>query len=172
MSPIPINPARLLGDEGRDALRRFPGDWVLSASGQPFPDGIPIKQKQRYVSLSHSGPLIAVALSDKPIGLDVQEAVPADASAIFRRFAHPEEKMWMGNATGEAFLRWWTCKEAVVKLTGEGLARPFSQFAVLPAEQDSCYYTSLADKPVSLCCLPLGKGIAAVAHYSTPFFLK
>lgn len=168
-----IDFARLISDEGQEALRRFPGDWILSASGQPFPDGIRTTQGRQYVSLSHSGSLIAVALSDKPVGLDVQEAVPSDASAIFRRFAHPEEKMWMGSAPEkEAFLHWWTCKEAAVKLTGEGLAHPFSKFAVLPAEQDCCYHTSLDGKPVSLRCLSFGEGIAAIACYSKSFPLK
>ena len=87
-------------------------------------------------NLSHSGALALIAVArERPVGVDVElvreladlEAIaeghfaPAEVQAL--RALPPEQRL-----TG--FFRCWTGKEAVIKATGEGLARPLGSFDV------------------------------------------
>ncbi len=68
-----------------------------------------------WFSLSHSGRYVLCAVSDRPVGADVQE--PRRVSASVERFFHPAERLWLDGA-GErerAFFRLWARKEAWVK---------------------------------------------------------
>lgn len=164
LPPISVDTKQLCAEEGRRLLKGLSCGWVTGDSGQPFPNGIPYKEKRRFVSLSHSGTIAAAALSDRPVGLDVQTDEPVNAAALFRRLSHPDEAMGEENG-GTDFLRWWTCKEAAVKLTGEGLSRPFSSFAILPGDAGGCFYTALDSHRVGLRSFPIGDGVATAAFW-------
>jgi len=99
-----------------------------------------------YFSLSHVGTAMLVALCrDMPVGVDMEAADRAvrDPLRMARRYFHPAEVQWLQSlpATEQrlAFMRLWTCKEAVVKATGGGIVSGLDRFAV-----------SLADEEVSL----------------------
>ncbi|WP_158273783.1 4'-phosphopantetheinyl transferase superfamily protein [Micromonospora sp. RP3T] len=84
-----------------------------------------------YVSLSHSGDRVAVALcADAPVGVDVEQVdadIDVDAMVPFVLGAaeRPAFRAVRGrSARVEAFLRCWTRKEAVLKATGDGLRIP------------------------------------------------
>lgn len=70
-----------------------------------------------WFSLSHSGRYALCAVSDRPVGADVQQIRPAKLT-IARRF-HPEERDWLSRQPEEerlaALFRVWTRKEAWVK---------------------------------------------------------
>lgn len=88
------------GDEGKPAL----------AGGPEF-------------SLSHSGGRVLCALSDRPVGADVQQLRPY-APALARRFFTAEEAAWL-EAQQErdlAFALLWSLKESYVKFLGGGIA--------------------------------------------------
>lgn len=74
-------------------------------------------RRDAYFSLSHSGRYALCAVSDKPVGADVQ-ALRAAKLSIARRF-HPDERAWLEALPEaerhEAFFRLWTRKEAWVK---------------------------------------------------------
>ena len=78
--------------------------------GKPFCRNLPLS-----VSLSHSGPYIAVAIGQNAIGVDVERKRKISL-AVSKRWFRPEE----GRA--QSFLRLWTLKEAALKYTGEGLS--------------------------------------------------
>lgn len=98
------------------------------------------------VSISHSGPFVALALSlDGECGVDIESsnALPA-CLPIHDRFFSTQEKLWLEGAgnhldKGQRFLRLWTRKEAYLKATGQGLAglSPQLDFAGLPLCNES-----------------------------------
>lgn len=83
------------------------------------------------VSLSHSGTMVAAAVSDGAVGVGVQRQRPVRPGLIERYFAG----VW-GDARGRAeadAIELWSCMESAAKLTGLGIAR-FLREHVLHAE--------------------------------------
>jgi len=93
------------------ALERLPG-------GKPW---FPSHPRAQF-SLSHSGPLALCALSDGPVGADIEEVRPRRES-LPRYALSGEELAWFQSrgSRWEDFYTLWTLKEARVKCTGEGL---------------------------------------------------
>ncbi|MBR0087568.1 MAG: 4'-phosphopantetheinyl transferase superfamily protein [Lachnospiraceae bacterium] len=70
-----------------------------------------------YFSLSHSGTVAAAALADVPVGLDVEKIRESYRESLINRCLSPEEKaVYDGD-----FTRVWCRKEALAKLSGEGI---------------------------------------------------
>lgn len=91
-----------------------------------------------HVSSTQRADEALVAVAARPVGIDLELAdteVP-EALDIAATLLHPDEAAWIGSgpAAVERFLRIWVRKEAVVKLTGEGLARDLRSFVVRPDE--------------------------------------
>ncbi len=79
-----------------------------------------------HVSLSHTGGMVAVAVSRLgPVGVDVEPVRSMPALALSRRWFAPEDTEWLLGRPAESvsrdFLSLWTGKEAVAKLYGTGL---------------------------------------------------
>ncbi|MFC8505953.1 4'-phosphopantetheinyl transferase family protein [Streptomyces sp. NPDC057411] len=103
------------------ALERDPAGLVFAAGpyGKPYLTDAPVE-----FSISHSGELVAVALSaDAPVGVDVERitaparlplpVLSAQERTVFDRVPQSER--------AAAFTSYWVRKEAVLKATGEGL---------------------------------------------------
>lgn len=78
-----------------------------------------------HTSLSHSGDLIAAAVSTgRPVGVDIQRAVPGpSAVGLSVRFFPPDEARYVAagrdpSARADRFAHLWARKEAVVKAVG------------------------------------------------------
>jgi 4'-phosphopantetheinyl transferase len=123
----------------RTILARYLG---LAPSGVPLmygPHGKPqlaVGNTRLQFNLSHSHGVVLIGLThDRPIGVDV-ERVRQDLAfrEIARRFFAVEEQVGLAACSGrqqaQAFFRYWTCKEAFLKASGIGLARPLDSFAV------------------------------------------
>ncbi|WP_086669383.1 4'-phosphopantetheinyl transferase family protein [Lentzea kentuckyensis] len=80
-----------------------------------------------HFNVSHSGALVAAAVDDAPIGVDVQRFGTASPEVGLRYF-HPDERHRVD--TGRAFHTLWAVKESYVKQTGRGLATRLSSFLV------------------------------------------
>ena len=94
--------------------------------GKPMVDGLEF-------SLSHSGDLIICAVSDKPIGCDVEEIRKAPERVAERYFSCREQEYlsrFFGEEYDRAFFRLWTMRESYVKMTGEGMGLPFEAYEV------------------------------------------
>lgn len=80
-------------------------------------------------SLSHSGSFVAVAVSPGVVGVDVERGrTLTDLDAMAQHSCAPGETV----RTPEEFFRLWTRKEALLKLTGDGLSAPMSDIALGP----------------------------------------
>lgn len=78
-------------------------------------------------NLSHSQSLALYAIARRPIGIDLEYIRPLDdALKIAKRFFSAREYTLIESLPPEqkqkAFFQLWTCKEAYLKATGEGLA--------------------------------------------------
>ena len=87
-------------------------------------------------SVSHSGDHAIIATSPGgEIGVDLEADCPRrNGLRIAARFFAPAEvdalRALPEDRQGDAFTRLWTLKEAVIKATGEGLARRLDSFAI------------------------------------------
>ena len=75
-----------------------------------------------YFSLSHSKRGIAVAISDEPIGIDIETIRPL-SEGLVQKAMNPQEQAQIAAAANPAqeFIRLWTRKEAYVKMQGTGI---------------------------------------------------
>lgn len=94
--------------------------------GKPYLDGGPA------FSLSHAGPYAAAAVSDGPVGVDIEG--PRCTLDLAKRWFDPSEyasAAALEGAAQRAYLqRLWVAKEAFVKAVGTGLKTPFRSFCV------------------------------------------
>lgn len=127
---------RRLGDgraEKDDATRQGL-DRLLPLMGAP--EGTPLSHDDRgrpclphlpklFISISHAAPFTAVALSDAPVGVDIEDTRGIrDPKGLAERFFTEAEQraVLTSDAPLEAALSVWTGKEAVGKYLGSGLA--------------------------------------------------
>lgn len=116
-------------------LEEIPFPLPLQAAceprGKPF-----IRQVPWHYNLSHSGDFAALAVSDAPVGIDIQQMCPYRESVVKRFFSQEEadafekgyfEYIREGGRVADAsprmslFYTLWCRKEAYGKLTGTGL---------------------------------------------------
>jgi 4'-phosphopantetheinyl transferase len=89
-----------------------------------------------HFNISHSGKYVVSAVSDEPVGIDVEQVKEKDFMKIAERFFSQDEKSYIENsqpvgAKAAAFAEIWTKKEAFIKREGLGLALPLPSFCVL-----------------------------------------
>lgn len=103
-------------------------------NGKPYLQDYPF-----YFNLSHSGEYVFCAISDREVGVDIQQYRPADEARLARRFFSEEERKALEGCLDreeqrELFYRLWVRKEAYGKLTGEGIAASVGR-SVLPVDE-------------------------------------
>ena len=79
-----------------------------------------VDQNNVHFSLSHSGTWAVCALSDAPVGVDIER--PRNMDKIARLFPNAQ--------TPDDILRLWTAKEAYLKMQGCGLTVPLDSVSV------------------------------------------
>jgi 4'-phosphopantetheinyl transferase len=131
---------------GRALLR-----WVLGGTLGIAPSAVPIQRDARgrphldgdfgidfNISHTEGVALIGIAREGR-IGVDIEHSARrVRADGLARKLLTPAERATLapfGEAERRArFLRYWTCKEAMSKATGDGLSAPFLQLDVKLAE--------------------------------------
>jgi len=81
-------------------------------------NGKPFLIDGRYISISHSGKWVAVGISKKPIGIDIEHE-REKLEKIASKFIHPNDFGFSKKLNNKKLLWYWTTKEAVYKLVGE-----------------------------------------------------
>lgn len=129
----------------RGVLRHLIGNYLAIPPAEvPFAYGPqqkpalaePLAGTGLHFNLSDSGEMAIYAFAvGQAIGVDIEEHRDyPDARQLAQRFFSPAEAEWLeqqpGAQTSLAFLRCWTCKEAVVKALGDGLMAPLQEFTV------------------------------------------
>lgn len=90
-------------------------------------------------NLSHSGNFAACALSDSPIGLDIQTERDCDRRLAEKYFTAPERRfIEESDNKAYAFTKLWCMKESAVKYLGTGLKTPLSSFSVELERNTAC----------------------------------
>jgi 4'-phosphopantetheinyl transferase len=90
--------------------------------GKPY-----FKDCSLQFNVSHSGEYLAIAVSEHPVGIDVQEPKTIREST-FRKVVQPQEEVLIGEKKEQDFLRLWTLKESFVKAEGKGLRIPMMDY--------------------------------------------
>ena len=90
---------------------------IREDSGKPYVEG-----NLCYFSLSHSGETVVCAVSDKPIGVDVERIRPVD-QGISKKICTEEEFTVLNRIADQTeqnrfLLQIWTRKEAIFKIEG------------------------------------------------------
>jgi 4'-phosphopantetheinyl transferase len=84
--------------------------------------GAPYLEKGPYFSISHCKQGIAVALSNYPIGIDIEGIRRWNEGLVRKTMNNEEQKLILSQAQPEwEFIRLWTHKEAYVKMQGTGI---------------------------------------------------
>ncbi len=75
-----------------------------------------------HFNISHSGEYVACAVSNKPIGVDIQKIGKYDPD-VAKRVCNEKELEQIENSSDKAseFTKLWTQKEAVLKMHGTGI---------------------------------------------------
>ena len=105
-----------------------PLDIAANENGQPYLTAAP----DVHFSLSHSAAWAVCAVSDHPVGVDIQQCRSFKPN-IADRFFHPDEVQYLSSLSPaereNAFYTLWALKESYVKADGRGL-RLLRQFCV------------------------------------------
>lgn len=97
-------------------------------NGRPY-----IKDNLRYISISHSNTAVVAAVSDSPVGIDIEQIKPVNRRLV-KRICTDEEEVFINlsnekacdqliteEKTLERFFVIWTAKEAWFKKQGTGI---------------------------------------------------
>jgi 4'-phosphopantetheinyl transferase len=107
----------------------------IAEHGKPFLPDYP----ELTFNLSHTGNKMAVAIAyDCLLGVDIELCKPREnlAALVAKCFAEDEQSYWQKlpeHRKAQAFYRFWTRKEAVLKATGRGIALGLQQCVINPA---------------------------------------
>ena len=119
--------------------------------GKPITDGMEF-------NLSHSGDIAVCAVSDKPVGIDI-EAVREIRPDAAKRFASAEELEYIGGDQRRLF-EIWTLKEAYFKCVGTGIGSDIKSVTFTVNGDDircsepgfTCKFISIADGYICSVC--------------------
>lgn len=83
---------------------------LRTQSGKPYLEGNPL-----FFSISHSSDRGAIAISDKPVGIDIELIKDRNYRSVARKFSAREQ----GEINClEDFLKHWVIREAYIKMNG------------------------------------------------------
>ncbi len=104
----------------------LPLEIGTKSNGKPFLIG-----HEYEFSISHSAHYAACALSDLPVGLDIQNLSKCDERLVKRCFTEIEQNYILSSKDRDAaFTRLWCRKESFLKAIGTGLRLPLVSFDV------------------------------------------
>lgn len=92
---------------------------TIGKNGKPECKGI-------YFNLSHSSDMVLCAVSENPVGCDIEKVTDAPMEVAEHYFSK-KECLYIANASNltdayRRFFRLWTMKESYMKMTGEGMS--------------------------------------------------
>ncbi len=95
--------------------------------------------KEVFVSLSHSYDMVACAISNHPVGIDVQFMKEFSYTRFSNRFFSEEEREQLAMVSNDEkkkiFYQIWTAKESYQKMIGQGIVKALGSIIVQCKEQ-------------------------------------
>lgn len=113
------------------------------------------------VSVTHSGEVVAVAVTDTYLlGVDVEAVIALRDDAIVPFVCAPAERRFL--RTPRDFYVYWTRKEALLKASGEGLRIPMTDLLMTPPGRAPSLIAraGASPPPCQMADLPIGDGYA------------
>lgn len=106
-----------------------------------------------FVSISHSGDMVAVCTSDKPVGIDIEKIDNTrDFVKIAKRYFFGKEKEYFEQSpTADTFYEIWTKKEAYTKIDGNGVIEIQKGFDVLNIENHEFQTEKVNEYMLTIC---------------------
>ncbi len=106
-----------------------------------------------YVSISHSGDMIAVCKSEVPVGIDIEliderKDIEKLSNRVFRG---KEMELFKSNHTPELFFELWTKKEAYSKIDGQGVNEIMKGFDIYELKDYEFHTEFINDYVLSIC---------------------
>lgn len=103
-----------------------PAEHSADVYGKPRLTASPL-----HFNLSHSGTYAVCAISDMPVGVDVEQEAKVDLN-IARKFFHPDEydRILACQNPTNCFFKYWVLKESYLKAVGQGLRRALDSFRI------------------------------------------
>jgi phosphopantetheinyl transferase len=120
-------------------LGSAPGDVLIARDANGAPR-VTSAREPIFVSLASRGGLVAIAVSDRPVGVDV-EVIATNPPEPAWNILHARERDWLllqgAGERPESFLALWCAKEGYLKAIGLGLRREPAEIAVCLADRGS-----------------------------------
>lgn len=115
-------------------------------NGKPIADNC-------FVSISHSGDMVAVCTSEKPIGIDIEfiDEKRNLEKLSNRVFCGKELETFKNSPTPEQFYKIWTQKEAYSKIDGQGVNEIMSGFDIFDLQDYDFHAEIVNDYVLSIC---------------------
>ena len=142
--------------------RKVLGKWLdvdgsrlsicIDEFGKPYLRDYP----NRHYNISHKKGVIICAVSDEPVGVDIERVKKFDKRVAERFFTQNEQTYIFADKRNQdqRFAQIWTRKEAYVKWTGKGMMIPFKSFDVLKLSNNvfiSTQYVGECEYVISVC---------------------
>lgn len=115
-----------------------------NAHGKPFLVSYP----NIHFNISHSKHYIACAVSEQPVGIDIEFIKPTDLKIAERFFTSDEIAYIMASNHMNRFYEIWTKKESRIKWEGKGLCSPLNSFSVLEQKNHIRYHKAFQNNEV------------------------
>ncbi len=122
------------------------GQKLLSYAGK-----LPENEGSCHTNISHSGGYVVVAVSEIPVGVDIEAKREVNERIADKAFSEAEQRLI--DSKSITLLQLWTLKESYGKSKGVGLAYPLKKVEFSPGEKsrDGVWQAfSCSDKNV--CC--------------------
>ena len=101
-------------------LRRLLGQLGIDATIDRLPSGQPVlADSSVFISIAHCEDFVACAVSEKPVGIDIEKIKPVK-QGMAEKVCTPEEQQFV-QGDDARFFEVWTAKEAYFKMLGTGI---------------------------------------------------
>ena len=145
-------------------------DFSVNEYGKPFiADKVPIQ-----FNISHSSNYIACAITDGPVGVDIELVKTADMQIAKRFFTTDETAYIMDGHKIIRFYEVWTKKESRIKWEGMGLHKPLPSFSVfkLNSQEQIAYHNVFQDNEAICHVCSTNQRPPVVSIIGTPEFIN
>lgn len=129
------------------ALGISASDIQVCESGKPYLGGSSL-----HFNLSHSEGFCLCAISDAPVGVDVEAIHPKEPASMQRMAErmfteHERQRLDVANCSAEVFYEIWVKKEAIVKRDGVGI----TGMAMVDSDEAPVHFTRIGEFALAVC---------------------